>query len=203
MSVQPKHRYSFEAYLELERSSEEKHEFLDGEVFAMGGASFSHTLIAGNIFASLHQQLRGRPCRVVSSDLRVKVGPSGLYTYPDIVVVCGEPRLEQPGDTLINPSVLIEVLSDSTEKKDRGWKFEQYQHLVSLTDYLLVAQDTPRIEHFARAGGNRWLYLCEARLEAVVEIASVACSLSLQETYAKVQSMREPMALYRAANMAA
>lgn len=201
MSLQPRHRYSVDEYLELERASEEKHEFIDGEVFAMGGASFSHTVIAGNISASLHFQLRSKPCRVVSADARVKVKPTGLHTYPDLVVVCGEPQLEQPGDTLVNPSVLIEVLSDSTEKKDRGWKFEQYRHIASMTDYVLVAQDTPRIEHFEKAAEGRWLYTCETRLEARVEIASIGCTLLLQDVYEKVQSMREPMALYRAANM--
>lgn len=203
MSVQPHRRYSLQEYLDLERTSDEKHEFLDGEIFAMGGASFAHAVIAGNVASLLHGQLRGKPCRVVSADARVKITLIGLYTYPDIVVVCGEPVLEQPGDTLTNPILLIEVLSDSTEKKDRGWKFEQYRHIGSMTDYLLVAQDTPRIEHYARQPSDRWIYVSETRMDGVVEIVSIGCCLPLVEVYEKIDTLREPLALYRAANLAA
>ena len=155
MSVQPKTGYTLEQYLELERSTRVKHEYFRGEVFAMGGASFAHTVIAGNVVSTLHGQLRGKPCRVSASDLRVKVDRTGLYTYPDVVVVCGAPQLEQPGDSLLNPSVIVEVISESTEAYDRGKKFEQYRSLDSLTDYILIAQDTVRAEHYSRQPDNR------------------------------------------------
>ena len=116
MSIQPKSHYTVEEYLELERSTPEKHEFFRGEIFAMGGASEAHNLIVGNVLARLHPLLRGRPCRVYPSDLRVRISPTGLYTYPDVVVVCGQPQFEQPGDTLLNPTrMLVEVLSESSE----------------------------------------------------------------------------------------
>lgn len=202
MSLQPHRRYTVEEYIEFESAAEDKHEFFGGEIFAMVGASYAHASIAGNIAAALHAQLRHRPCRVTGSDTRVKVSATGLYTYPDVVIVCGEPQLERPGETLLNPSVLIEVLSDSTEKKDRGWKFEQYRQIASLSDYLLAAQDTPRVEHFARASDGDWVYRCETQPNAKVLIASIGCALMLQEVYEKVQAMREPLALYRAASMA-
>ena len=197
MSVQPQTRHTIEEYLDLERSTELKHEYYRGEVFAMGGASYAHTVVVGNLAREIGQQLKGKPCRVSPTDLRIRVGDSGLYTYPDIVVVCGPAQLEQPGDTLINPTVILEVLSESTEAYDRGRKFELYQSIASLTDYLLVAQDTPRIEHFQRQPGGHWLYTAENRVEAGLTIASIGCELTLAEVYDKVEGLREPLAHYR------
>ena len=197
MSVQAKTRYTIEEYLALERSTLQKHEYYRGEVFAMGGASYAHTVVVGNLAREIGQQIKGKPCRVSPTDLRVRVGESGLYTYPDIVVVCGPPRLEQPGDTLMNPAVIIEVLSEATEAYDRGRKFELYQSIPSLTDYVLVAQDTPRIEHFQRHSGDHWLYTAESRIEAGITIASIGCELRLAEVYDKVEGLREPLAQYR------
>ena len=197
MSVQPKPGYTVEDYLALELSTQQKHEYFQGEVFAMTGASFAHTVVAGNVGGELRLQLKGKPCRVASADLRVRAGDSGLYTYPDVVVVCGPPKLEQPGDTLTNPVVIIEVLSEATEAYDRGRKFELYQSIDSLTDYLLVAQDTPRIEHFQRQSGGQWIYTLANRLDASVAIASIGCELKLAEVYEKVDGLREPLAYYR------
>ena len=197
MSLQTEPRYTLTEYLDLERSAQARHEYYRGEVFAMGGASFAHTVIVGNVASELRTQLKGKPCRVSPTDLRVKVGGSGLYTYPDIVVVCGPPRLEQPGETLVNPQIIVEVLSESTEAKDRGWKFEQYQGIESLTDYVLVAQDTPRVEHYQRQLDGSWIYTSENRLDHRIAIVSVGCELELAEVYDKVERLREPGAVYR------
>jgi len=196
VSLRPKTRLTIAEYLEMELASEEKHEFYDGEIYAMGGASFSHALVAGNVARQLGAQLSRKPCRVLSSDLRVKVSRSGLYTYPDVVVVCGVPSLEQPGDTLSNPTLIVEVLSESTERKDRGWKFEQYRTIESLVEYLLVSQDTPRLELFSREPDGRWIYAAENRLEAVVLLGSIECELRLADVYEKVEGLRERLASY-------
>ncbi len=126
-------------YLAWERAAPDKHEFLGGEIFAMAGASFAHNKIVGNIVGELRDALRDRPCDVTPSDLRVKIPAVGLYTYPDAVVVCGEPQFEDDKlDTLLNPTVIVEVLSDSTEAYDRGKKFRYYRTIPSLRDYVLV-----------------------------------------------------------------
>lgn len=186
MSLQPRTRYTVEEYLSLEASTREKHEYLDGEVFAMGGASEAHNVIVGNVLGELRQQLKGKPCRVYPSDLRVKVSSTGLYTYPDVIVVCGRSELEQPGDTLLNPNVIVEVLSESSEAYDRGKKFEQYRSLASLTDYLLVAQDKPLVEHYARQSEGRWLLVVANRTVDSMEIASIGCTLALSEVCSNV-----------------
>src|SRR5215218_3291887 len=128
MSSQTRPHYTLQEYLAIERSSQQKNEYLNGEIFAMGGASERHNLIVGNVFASLHAQLRGQPCKVYSSDMRVKIDTTGLYTYPDVVALCGEARFDdEQHDTLINPNIIIEVLSKSTEGYDRGEKFAHYR----------------------------------------------------------------------------
>ena len=137
MATQPKTHLTPEQYLEIERKAEFKSEYYQGEMFAMSGASYPHIGIVANAVASLHQQLRRGPCRPLSNDMRVRVTATGLYTYPDVVVVCGEPRfLDDTFDTLLNPTVIIEVLSESTEAYDRGQKFEQYRSLESLAEYV-------------------------------------------------------------------
>jgi Uma2 family endonuclease len=192
MSLQRQARYTVQEYLDVEAATHEKHEYLGGEIFAMGGASEAHNLIVLNVGAELRQQLRSRPYRVYPSDLRVKVSPTGLYTYPDLTVVCGPPKLEQPGDTLLNPNVLIEVLSDSSEAYDRGKKFEQYRTLASLTDYLLIAQDKALVEHYSRQTGERWLLVAVNSLSQRVDIASIGCNLELAEVYLNVDSITSP-----------
>lgn len=189
MSVQPKVRYTLPQYLALESSSPVKHELFGGEVFAMGGASYAHTVIVGNVVRDLGTQLKGQPCRVSSSDLRVKVSASGLYTYPDVVIVCGEPQLEQPGDTLTNPQLVIEVLSESTEAYDRGRKFAQYRMIESLTDYVLISQDKVLVEHYSRQADGRWLFAAASQLTDALAVASMGCKLALSEIYDKVDGL--------------
>ena len=174
-------------YLALERQAETKSEYLNGRIYAMSGASRNHNRITVNLTSTLHAQLKRKPCEPFSGDMRVKVKPTGLYTYPDVVVVCGEPRFEDPHvDTLLNPTVIIEVLSDSTAAYDRGEKFAHYRALPSLSDYLLIAQDQPRIEHYQRQSDGRWLYSATDGLDAQVEISTIGCVLRLAEVYERV-----------------
>src|SRR3989440_8660463 len=138
-------------YLRLERQAEYKSEYLNGEIFAMGGASRQHNLITVNIGAEFNRQLKGKPCEAYSSDMRVKVRANGLYTYPDVIVVCGEPQFEdREVDTLLNPTLLVEVLSQSTERYDRIAKTSYYRTIDSLHEHLLVAQHEVRVEQSLR-----------------------------------------------------
>jgi Uma2 family endonuclease len=189
MAVQPKTQYTLEEYIELERSTREKHEFFRGEIFDMGGASAVHNLIVANVIGEMRQYFRRKPCQVYPGDLRVKLSPTGLYTYPDVVVVCGQPQFEQPGETLLNPTLLVEVLSESSEAYDRGKKSEQYRTLLSLTDYLLIAQDRVLVEHYSRQPEERWLLHAANRLEDTMAIASLGCELPLSEIYLNVANL--------------
>jgi Uma2 family endonuclease len=184
----PEARYTPAEYLEMERHSETRHEYLDGEIFAMGGASRRHNLISLNIAAELRAGARGRPCEVYAHDMRVRIEATGLYTYPDVVAVCGEPRFEDMEvDTLLNPTCLAEVLSKSTEDYDRGAKFEGYRTVPSLREVLLVAQDRPHIVHYLRQPDGSWL-LSEIRdPEGTLTLASLACELRMAEVYARVE----------------
>src|SRR5437870_9211661 len=160
MSQQLKSFVSPQEYLRLERQAEHKSEYLNGEIFAMSGASRKHNLLTTNISTSLNQQLRGRPCEVYASDMRVKVTATGLYTYPDVVVVCGEPQLEDDYlDTLLNPTVLVEVLSKSTERYDRIAKSSYYRTLDSLKEHMLVSKDEIRVEHYVKQAYGTWLLI--------------------------------------------
>jgi Uma2 family endonuclease len=182
--------WTVEEYLELEHTSEEKHEYLDGHIYLMAGASRKHLLISGNIYASLHAQLRKRPCEIYQSDMRVKA--DRLYTYPDIVVVCDTPQFigEAPG-TLINPILIVEVLSPSTEGSDRRKKFQDYRALESLQEYLLVEQDSHQIEHYIRQKDGQWLLSDAVELEKVLELPSIGCTLALADVYEKVTFDKE------------
>jgi Uma2 family endonuclease len=174
-------------YLALERRAETKSEYLNGHIYAMSGASRSHNRITFNLARRIGNQLAGSRCEGYVNDMRVKVSPTGLYTYPDVIVVCGEPRFEDADvDTLLNPKIIIEVLSDTTEAYDRGDKFAHYRALESLTGYLLVAQNEPRIEHFARQADRSWRYSVADGLEAAIEIATIDCVLQLAEVYERV-----------------
>jgi Uma2 family endonuclease len=187
MPLQHKSRLTPEEYLIIEREAECKSEYFAGEIFAMAGASERHVSIVANTMYLLIGQLKGRPCKAYSNDMRLNVSPTGLYTYPDIIVVCGDLLfVDEQRDTLLNPTVLIEVLSESTEAYDRGKKFAHYRTLPSLSDYLLIAQDQPRIEHFVRQPDNRWLFSASDHLQDVVEIASIECELPLTDVYDKV-----------------
>lgn len=175
-------------YLALERRAETKSEYLNGTIYAMSGASRNHNRITVNLARRLGNQLSGKPCEPFINDMRVKVSPTGLYTYPDVVIVCGDPRFEDNQvDTLLNPTVIIEVLSDSTEAYDRGEKFAHYRALESLTDYLLVAQDKPRIEHYQRQADGQWLYSVADGMEAQTDITAIGSVLRLIEIYDRVE----------------
>src|SRR6185436_1384401 len=188
MTVEPHRRVSIEDYLVAERQAETKSEYLDGEVFAMSGASREHNLIAVNVAASVHGQLKRRPYEAYAGGMRVHSPATGLYTYPDVTVVCGEPRFEDSElDTLLNPTLLIEVLSPSTEAYDRGRKFAQYRTLESFREYVLVSQDEVRVEIFTRQDDGHWLLSQEAgRLEETVPLASIGCELRLADVYDRV-----------------
>lgn len=197
MSVaQSEPRYTVEEYLASERESEERHEYLDGQIFAMAGESPEHGDICTNLVLQLAAQLRDTPCRVRSKDTKVRSGTSsmsrksakGLFSYPDIVVICGEPQYyDEHRHVVINPSVIIEVLSDSTEAFDRGEKFLRYQNWnPSLTDYILVSQFAPIVEHYVRQPDGSWTYHVYQGLEHNVFITSIDCTLRLAEVYDRV-----------------
>lgn len=176
-----------EEYLRLERQAEFKSEYLNGEIFAMSGASRDHNLITGNIGAELNRQLKGKPCEAYMSDMRVKVRSNGLYTYPDVIVVCGEPKFEdQKVDTLLNPTLLFEVLSQSTERYDRIAKTSYYRTIDSLQEHLLVAQYEFRVEQYLRQPNGQWSQMQYTSPDEVVQLASIDCSVRLSDIYDKV-----------------
>ena len=197
MSLQHSHqRYSVGEYLALERSSEERHEFLDGDIYLMAGESPAHGSICTNINGQLYNQLRGKACQVFSKDMKVRSGPPpkssheirGSYSYPDLVVVCGELRFhDDANDVLLNPAVIIEVLSQSTEAFDRGEKWSRYQSwLPSLMHYILVAQSKPLLEQFFRQPDGNWLYSSVRGSDESLYIASIDCSLRVSDVYDRV-----------------
>ncbi len=187
MSLQPTTYLTPEEYLASERKASYKSEYIDGVMVAMTGASRQHNLIAFNITREISQQLRERPCEGYASDMRVRVPSTRLYTYPDVVVVCGEPQFEDDYvDTLLNPTLIIEVLSESTELYDRGKKFGLYRTIESLAEYLLVAQDECRVEQYVKQPGGHWLLSDYHSPEDTVELISIQCRLALSEVYDKV-----------------
>jgi Uma2 family endonuclease len=174
-------------YLEFERSSESKHEFINGEMFPMAGATWEHNRIFSAIFVALSAQLRGKQCRVNPSDQRIKVTATRLYLYADISVVCGEPKFaDKEFDSLINPIVIVEILSKSSEAYDRGEKFQYYRQIATLQEYLLISQAKPSIEGYARQKNGKWELGEAVGLEATFELASIDCTLPLTEVYEDV-----------------
>ncbi|WP_437305165.1 Uma2 family endonuclease [Sorangium sp. So ce388] len=175
-----------EEYLTLERASEQKHEYANGEIFAMSGCSREHSLLAGSVQRELGNALLERPCEVHTSDMRVKIPSTGRYVYPDASVVCGDPVFEDAEvDTLMNPNVIVEVLSDSSEAYDRGDKFAQYRSVPSITDYVLVSQNAVRIEHFQRQPDGRWL-LSILGPGAQLALDSISVVIEVDRVYLKV-----------------
>ena len=177
------HRFAFDEYIELEALAVLKHEFLNGQVWAMAGGSPEHAALAANVTALLVAQLRGKPCRVFSSDLRVRVQATGLATYPDVTVICGQFQSDpedRRGHTALNPKVVIEVLSPSTEEYDRGEKLSHYRELPSIEEIVLIAQDRRAIEVFRRAAeGFEQLVVSSGSLQ----LTSIACELALDDVY--------------------
>lgn len=187
MSTRPKSLITPQEYLALERAAATKSEYYAGDVFALAGASPRHNLIAANVLAALHAQLRGRDCRVFPGDLRVKVPDIPYYAYPDVTVVCGEWKLEdEHQDNLLNPIALVEVLSTSTQRHDRGSKFESYRRIESLREYVLVAPDTQRVEQYSKQSDGSWVFSETLSDDGVVKLASIGCELAFTDVYEKV-----------------
>jgi Uma2 family endonuclease len=188
MAANPARRYTLEEYLELDRTSEERFEFWDGEVFCMSGGSEAHAEIEGNVFAFLKSQLRERGCRVFPADMRIKVPSAPPYRYADVSALCGKAEFEKIGgvDTLLNPMLLVEVLSDSTEAYDRGDKFSHYKSIPTLREYLLVAQHRPYVTHLFKDDGGRWIHSEANDLGASLRLDSPDCELPLSEIYRDV-----------------
>ena len=188
MSTLIKTFFTPEQYLEIERKAEFRSEYYHGEMFAMSGAREPHVLLVGNTVFQLRVQLRSRPCRIYSNDMRVRVSATGLYTYPDIAVVCGEREfLDDRRDTLLNPGLIIEVLSESTEAYDRGRKSEHYRTLPSLREYLLIASDHISAELFTRQANGQWVLSEAHRPEDIVQIDSIGCQLKMSDLYEDVE----------------
>ena len=175
-----------EAYIALERKAQVKSEYIHGEVLAMSGASLAHTLITLDIATELNIQLRGSACKVITNDMRVRTGPQSSYFYPDVVVFCGTPQFEDNVfDTLLNPILIVEVLSPSTEVFDRGEKFAHYQELTSLQEYILVSQDRIQVDHY-RLMETQWVRQTFHTSEDVLLLNSIECKLPLRDIYTRV-----------------
>jgi Uma2 family endonuclease len=187
MSTMPKARLTPEEYLAIEETAEYRSEYYQGEMFAMAGATYNHTMIAGNTLFQVRTQVAGRGCTVGQSETRIHIPRTGLYTYPDVVVVCGEKKfLDTKQMTLLNPTVIVEVLSPSTEAYDRGQKFEHYQSIESLREYLLVASDRISVMLHRRQSELQWLSITAKTLESSIELESVGCRLLLRDLYENV-----------------
>jgi Uma2 family endonuclease len=188
-------RFSVEEYLRLEAEAAERHEYRDGEIVAMAGGSPEHSLIIANLIREVGNQLKGSPCRVYDSNLRIRIPRSTLYTYPDLSVVCGEPQFD-PQDrrrtTILNPRVLFEVLSEGTEAYDRGDKFRRYLQIESLQEYVLLSQSSPWAGSYLRRDDGSWLFTPAAGLGAVIKLQSVEIELPLAEAYAGITFPPEP-----------
>jgi Uma2 family endonuclease len=184
MSAQPQPRLSPEEYLALDRAAEFRNEYYDGYIYAMSGTSRMHVRITTNLSGELYQALKRGPCEVYTVDLRLRVNPERLYTYPDISVVCGAPKLaDDHKDTLLNPTVVVEVLSPSTEAHDRGFKFTHYRHIDSLQEYVLVWQSEPRIEIYRRQAAGDWLLSEISGLDSTCRFGSLGCEVPLSDIY--------------------
>ena len=176
-----------EEYLAAERLSETRSEYIDGSVYPVTGAKLNHTQIVSNLIIELGVQLRARPCRVLPIDQKVRMPDSRKFFYPDVSVICGEPQFhDDRKDVVLNPVVIIEVLSKSTEAFDRGAKFEAYRTIESLKEYLLVAQDRPFIEQFAKNAAGKWEYVSAIGLDSSLALPSIECTLNLGAVYDKV-----------------
>jgi len=188
MSAVPEQYLTIDDYIALEESSGVKHEFLDGAAFAMTGASPAHNLMTFNVASILRPQLRGKSCRIYSSDLRLKVEATGLYTYPDASVVCGPAQFaDTPKNTITNPAVLIEILSPSTESYDRGKKSQHYRKIESLRAYLLIAQDSRHVELYVKEEQNRWVLAEFSQEDAVVPLDTIGCAMTVKDIYEDVE----------------
>lgn len=192
MSSLPQPRYTPEQYLEMDRKAEQRSEYVNGEILAMAGASREHNLVVTNLVRELSTRLRGQPCETYSNDMRVRVSPV-RYTYPDVAVGCDPLEFaDNSVDILLNPVVIMEVLSPTTENDDRSWKFAHYRHLATLTGYVMLSQYQPLIEHYTRQADNQWV-LTELRgLGAILRLPSIGCELPLADIYERVEFVPDP-----------
>lgn len=188
MSTQSKTKYSVKEYLLMERDSDIKHEYLNGEIFAMVGASFNDNCITSDVHGELRAQLKDRNCNVLAADMRVKIPKMELYTYPDIVVLCEQPKIEKIEgiETLLNPQLIVEILSPSTEGYDKGKKFDWYRKIESFQEYLLIAQDRVHVMLYVRQADNKWLLSETKDLSDTIKLPITNCELSLKEIYRRV-----------------
>lgn len=177
-------QYTVEEYLALERSSDIKHEYYRGEIFAMSGASLPHNRIQMNFIGETHNFLKGKSCDVFGSDLRVSIPENGLYTYPDAVIVCGGPQLaDKEMDALLNPVAIVEVLSKSTQSYDRGDKFALYRAIPSLKEYILIGSENIGVEHYTKQENSTWVLKELKQLSDTLHITAIDFPLPLAELY--------------------
>lgn len=181
--------FSAADYLEFERFAQEKHEFLDGSVYAMAGESPRHSTICFNLYGIVHNQLRGKKCRGFSPNMKIATSEKGLFSYPDLAIVCAAPRFhDEKSDVLTNPTVIFEVLSPSTESYDRGEKFLRYTNYIeTLNDYVLISQDAPLIEHYCKQENGGWEKFEYSGIEAVLKLAAIECEIYLKDLYELVE----------------
>ena len=196
MAAHPKRKYTLEEYFALELSTNERFEYWNGEIFMMSGGSDAHDQIETNTVIFIGNRLRGRPCRVFSANMRIKVPSLPPYRYADVSALCGEQTFEKIGgvDTLTNPALIIEVLSDSTEAYDRGDKFTHYKSIATLQEYLLIAQHRPHITQYVKQPDGSWSYAEVNEVSATVNLSSVDCVLELTEVYRDVTFPAAPSA---------
>ena len=197
MTTLPRRRYTLQEYVELDKSSEERYEYFGGVVFAMTGGSPDHARISGNFYAAIRQGLRGRNCEAFNSEMRIKVPDAMPYRYPDATVVCGEPVFEEleGQQVLVNPLLIVEVLSPSIAAYDLGEKFTAYQSIGSFQEYLVISQERPHVIQHLRQEQRKWLRIETAGLETVFTLKSLDVTLSLTEIYERVtfQPDRDPL----------
>ena len=189
MTALPKKQFiSEEDYLTMEEVSPVKHEYFDGEIFQMAGASEQHNTVTINIAGELHQQLKKRPCKVYQNDMRLYIEKEGIYVYPDVMVVCGKPEIKKfkSLDNILNPVLIVEVLSESTADYDKGAKFEQYRTIESFKEYLLVSQDRKQLTRYTKQTDGSWILTDFIGDKTRIELFSIECSLAIEDIYDKV-----------------
>lgn len=194
MALPHKPNWTETEYLEFERTSDIRHEYVDGRVIAMTGASLAHNFICVNTSTSLNVQLMQKNCRVASNDLRLKVVSKRSYRYPDIMVICGDPQItDDRPDTITNPILIIEVLSESTALIDRNEKLDEYLQIESVQEYVLISQQVAKVERYLRQASGNWLYTQVSGLDHVLELPSIGCKLALADVYNKVDVADDPL----------
>lgn len=193
MASEPVSWLSPDEYLRHERLAETKSEYIDGTLVARSGATRQHVRITVNISTALDTQLKNGPCEVFTQDLRVRVAEGRMYAYPDIVVACGQPEFEDNEfDVLVNPTLIVEVLSESTEAYDRGLKFARYRRRASLQEYVLVAQDRVSVERFSRRD-DQWVLTEATSLDDTIDLPSIGCTLALRDIYHRVEGLSQEL----------